>query len=254
MTLSAGSSSLVVTSTTGFAVAVGGVAGRDHRRARRDGQDGFARIATPAVTAAIVTDGCSSGAASEVGARLGAAWLADLIADRFPGNDPGRAAIAVTEALVERLRATARSLSSDGTIDASAVGEMLLFGFLAAVVTREHAVVFGVGDGIVWVDARATAIDPGPENAPPYAAYALLGATIAPSIHHVSAAADVEAIAIATDGAAELLVPGAASSLETFIRDDRLLANPSLLRRRLIALEDRGHFWDDATVGVVRRA
>ncbi len=27
----------------------------------------------------------------------------------------------------------------------------------------------------------------------------------------------------------------------------------SLIRKRLVALEDRGHFWDDAPLGVVRR-
>ena len=98
-----------MTQSSSFAAFAGGVIGREHRRALRDGQDGAAVVQTEAVVAAIVTDGCSSGRESEVGARLGAAWLADLIASTFPGRDPLVAARDVTRALVERLDGLARS-------------------------------------------------------------------------------------------------------------------------------------------------
>lgn len=268
MTLSSCSAGAAALRSRFIAVA-GGVTGRDHRNALRDGQDGFALVATADVTAVIVTDGCSSGARSEVGARLGAAWLAELVSRRFAPAElvsrrfadaaPTEAARDVTRALVRRLRVLARSIArcddrGRGAIDPRTVGDLLLFGFLAAVVSSTHAIVFGVGDGIVWVDGRTTSIDPGPANAPAYAAYALLGATIEPRIHHLGAARDVGAIAVATDGADELVGPDSDPSLATLVGDDRLLANPSLLRKRLVVLSDRGRFRDDATIGILRRA
>jgi Protein phosphatase 2C len=238
----------------GFVVVTGGVTGREHRRAHRDGQDGHATVAGPGIAAVVVTDGCSSGTSSEVGARLGARWLAGLILRIFPQRDPTAAAQEVTASLVERLRQTARSLSADASsTDPQVVADHLLFGFLAAVVTDEHAIVFGVGDGIAWVDGRTTVLDPGPDNAPTYAAYALLGATIAPQVLHRSASTDAHVLAIATDGAEELLAPSSDPSFEAIVRDERFCRNPSLLRKRLVVLSDRGAFRDDTTIGIVRR-
>ena len=251
MTLSGGSS---------FVAAAGGVTGREHRRAHRDGQDGFALVATPRVTAAIVTDGCSSGRTSEVGARLGARWIAELVDARVRAGDSmrERAAEVVTTALVDQLGETARSLSPRGRDRARRRRrDVALRLSRRRRRRRDTAIVFGVGDGIAWVDGKTTSIDPGPENAPIYPAYALLGATIEPRILHVGSCVDaVQALAVATDGAAELLgtpEDPATTELDAIVRDERLLANPSLLRKRLIVLSDRGRFWDDVTIGIVRR-
>lgn len=230
---------------TGFFAIGGSIAGRDHQRARRDGQDGFALLGEDDLAAAIVTDGCSSGRSSEVGARIGAAWIAQLLRERFPAHDPAAAARDITAALVERLSDIAQSIH--GPIE-HAVSNYLLFGFLAAVVTREAVIVFGVGDGTVWIDGRITVVDPGPNNAPIYPAYALLGADIQPVIHHVDEPRHIDAIAVATDGVEESV-----SSIDALVRDESLLRNPSLLRKRLIALQNQGRFWDDATIGIVRR-
>jgi hypothetical protein len=219
-----------------WTVIAGSITGRDHQRARRDGQDGLALVAKPDVTAAVVTDGCSSGRMSEVGARLGSRWLASLIAASFPADDPIAAAQAITAKLVERLGDMAASL------DDEALADFLLFGFLAAVATEDQTLVFGVGDGTVWIDGLATILDPGPDNAPPYPAYALRGATITPKVHHAGRAG---AIAIATDG---LEVP-----IDELVHDDRFQRNPSLLRKRLIVLQDQGAFGDDATIAILRR-
>lgn len=240
-----------------FVVVGGSVTGGDHRRAYRDGQDGFARVASPRLSAAIVTDGCSAGRASEVGARLGAAWLAEIVARVFVEPEaearPREAARRVAADLVLRLEWAARSLSAEGAIEPAIVGEMFLFGFLCAVVTPRVATVFGVGDGIAWVDGAATVVDPGPENAPPYPAYALLGAEIEPRILHLGPASEVDAVAVATDGAAPLLADDADPRFEDVVRDVRVFDNPSLLHKRLVALADRGRFFDDVTVGLVRR-
>ena len=222
----------------------GGVTGRDHLRAGRDGQDGYALVETEGLAAAVVTDGCSSGTQSELGARLGARWLAALVVRHFDATAPVASAHAITKALVAHLRITARSLSAGRIVEAGIVGDALLFGFLVAVATASSAIVFGVGDGIVWVDGVATVIDPGPENAPTYPAYALLGATIAPTIHFTGAC---RAIAIATDGAV-LLVP----QLEDLATDARYFRNRSLLRKRLNVLAREVDLWDDTTIAIVR--
>lgn len=234
-----------MTLSEGLVVAAGSVTGRDHRRALRDGQDGFALVARAKseVVAAVVTDGCSSGRTSEVGARLGAAWIARLIEERFDAvKDEGSARAAaqrVVDGLVDRLRDLSATLGGD----AGAVGEMLLFGFLAVAVTKDVAIVFGVGDGSASIDGEITVIDPGPDNAPAYPAYALIGTHVAPRVLFVGRA---DCIAIATDGVD-------ARALADLAVDPRFDQNASLLRKRMNVLADEGRFDDDATVAVVRR-
>jgi hypothetical protein len=254
-----------------FAAAAGGVTGRAQRSAERDGQDGHAIVIAEEVVAAIVTDGCSSGRGSELGARVGAAWLAALVTQHVAPPDgrfftsvraPFRqlhtlcdeegardAAEAITQALVVRLGLLARSFDPAGEIDAARVDEALLFGFLAAVVTPMVSFVFGVGDGAFVVDDRVTVLDPGPDNAPPYAAYGLLGADVAPRLHFFRHTANVDRLAVATDGLAPLDPP----ALLTLVSDPRYGANPSLLRKRLVVLSDGGAFSDDATVAIIQR-
>jgi len=242
-----------MTLSEAFVAAAGSVTGRDHRRAERDGQDGHAVVVTDALIAVVVTDGCSSGRSSEIGARLGAAWLATLIEQHF-----GATAIATSSAtarvthvvreLLARLEVLARSLDAAGDVKPVRVDEALLFGFLAVVVTPETTLVFGIGDGIVLAGGELTTLDPGPLNAPPYVAYGLLGAPLEPRIHFTGPTAQLELVAVATDG----LVPLGAELAE-LAADPRYAKNPSLLRKRLIVLSDHGTFSDDATVAVVRR-
>ncbi len=238
-----------------FAAAAGSVTGREHRRAERDGQDGHALVVSEHVVAAIVTDGCSSGRSSEIGARIGASWLAALITQRFgatviDGELGVRAAADdITRALLLRLELLARSLDPLGVIDAARIDDALLFGFLAAVVTPSTTIVFGIGDGIVVIDDDVISIDPGPENAPPYAAYGLLEDTPRePRVHFVGATADVDVVAVATDGLAPIV-----TTLPALASDRRYAMNASLLRKRLVVLSDGGSFSDDATVAVVSR-
>ncbi len=244
-----------------FVVASGGVTGREHRRAERDGQDGQALIVTDHALGIVVTDGCSSGRASEVGARLGAAFIAALVVQCFRGVADERSASAaaanVASQLVQRLEVLARSLDPAGNIDPSRVGEGLLFGYLAAVATPDVTIVFGVGDGVVLTAGAhpvLSVIDPGPDNAPPYAAYGLLGAEPEVRIHFVGQTASVDLVAVATDGLVPLTT--GAPSLPTLFEvaeDVRYVANPSLLRKRLLVLAAQGCFSDDATLAVLRR-
>ena len=251
-----------MTLSCAFVAAAGSVTGREHRRAERDGQDGYAVVATDDLVAAIVTDGCSSGRSSEIGARLGATWIAALVEQSFRGvADAAHARAAaeeVAEELLVRLEVLARSLDPAGDVRAARVEEALLFGFLAAVVTPAVTVVFGIGDGIVVADGLVTVLDPGPDNAPPYIAYGLVGTRLAPRIHFVGPTAGVEMVAVATDGLTPLAAPDAdradnQPSLLDVAADPRYAKNPSLLRKRLVMLADRGTFSDDATVAVVQR-
>ena len=245
-----------MTLSEAFVAAAGSVTGRDHRRAERDGQDGHAVVVSEDVVAVVVTDGCSSGRASEIGARIGAAWLATLIEQRFraaSADTPlplAAAAAEVVRELLVRLEVLARSLDAEGAVKAARIDEALLFGFLAVVVTPGTTLVFGIGDGIILADGAITVLDPGPENAPPYAAYGLLGAHLEPRVHFTRPTAEVDLVAVATDG----LIPLANThALAELAADPRYAKNPSLLRKRLVVLSDRGAFSDDATVAVVRR-
>lgn len=231
--------------------ACGSVTGGEHRRLERDGQDGAAVVRTAHVTAAIVTDGCSSGRQAEVGARLAATWLAALVEDCFrkvkTEAEAERAAQRVTHALFRRLRVLARSLGGARTCPAK-IEELLLFTFLVAAVTDDVAIVFGVGDGTTIVGRQHTVIDPGPRNAPPYLAYGLFdgGAPPAARIHFVGPAR--ETVAVATDGIEGL----SSAEIDAIVFDVRYAKNPSLLRKRLVVHARDGRFHDDATLGVVQ--
>ena len=48
---------------------------------------------------------------------------------------------------------------------------------------------------------------------------------------------------------AEMLGP----ELDALVGDDRFFVNPSLLRKRLVVLSDKGRLSDDTTIGILRR-
>jgi hypothetical protein len=106
-------------------------------------------------------------------------------------------------------------------------------------------------------------LDAGPENAPDYVAYGVLGKQAREAaIHHVGPTADVRSILIGTDGAGDLMARaddvlpdgscvGGLAALEA---DDRYLKNPSLLQKRLITLAEVHHrLHDDTSIAVIRR-
>ena len=144
---------------------------------------------------------------------------------------------------------------------------MLLFGFLVAIVGCERTAILGVGDGLLSVNGSVVEIDPGPENAPPYLAYRLVGGSLAatvpttPRVHFSGLTAAIDTILIATDGARDLqaratqnLRDGAVGDVAQFEDDDRYLNNPSLLQKRLRRLGDtEGLLPDDTTIALLRR-
>ena len=188
----------------GWTACVGSVRGREHVRLGRNNQDAVAGCRANGRTAVVVADGCSEGAFSEVGSRLVARFVASRACEL---DEP--------EAVVDALVAWLRALS----LGEAFVQEQLLTTFLCAVAHGEAVWVFGVGDGVVFVDGTTRVLDPGPDNAPPYVAYRLVGLDAPLVVHHRGPA---RRVAIATDGASRLdLLPSFGWS------------NPQALQRRL---------------------
>lgn len=239
------------------------VAGRHHQLAGRNNQDAFAWERGREGLAAVVCDGCGSARHSEVGAQLCARLLArELAAGVDRGGDPAddgfwRAALDEVLAVLGRL---ARALGD--------VGEQLLCTAVGAVVTREAARAFSIGDGLIVWNGNPTVLGPFAGNAPPYLGYALLGGPPALVLHPPQAASELRSIALGTDGAAALLDLAAArfpgsdelvGPIESNWTDDRIFTNPDHLRRRLRRLardvgREPGLLADDATLVVIRRA
>lgn len=257
----------------GWQLAAGTVQGRDHWLARRNSQDALECVTTPDVLVAVVADGCGSARHSETGARLLASLLARTLAHRAQrGDDPFALAPAVDEVLdvLERLAGEPRSTPW--------VAEHLLATVLAVVVTRERALVFRVGDGIVGVDGRITTHE-APGNAPPYLAYRLVASrtldpthqSLEPVVEWDGPASSLRSVVLATDGAAALPADEGDphATLREWLADDALFQRPHALGRRLarLARDEQVVDWeaqvvrrragvlrDDTTVVLLRRA
>lgn len=239
----------------------GSARGGEHARLHRNNQDGIALFASEELIVAAVTDGCSSGRGSEVGARYAAEWIVRRVrADRAPG---GRDPATLTRDLTECVRRLADGLRANGEDARGALHDFFLFTFLVAIIEPERTTVFGVGDGVISINGQVTVLDAGPENAPDYVAYGVLGKqAMEPVIHHAGPTADVVSLIIGTDGVGDLIarqgevlpdgsVVGGLRALES---DDRYVRNPSLLQKRLITLGDvHRRLRDDTSIAVIRR-
>lgn len=254
----------MVTRTQSWAVGTGTVMGREHARRFRANQDGWAATEAAGVAVGVVTDGCSSGAFSEVGARFGAAWLARwLPIHARRGVAPEVWAEAAGVALARDLAELAALLCPEPRALAATVHDFLLFSWLAALVDAESdtAVILGRGDGAYAIGGRSVTLDPGPDNAPDYLAYALLGGDARPTVHHVGSAEAIDGLVVATDGAVELearaaepLRDGTAPGGLAQFFAPRYAKNPSLVGKRLVTLgEIHGRLRDDTTVAVLQR-
>ncbi|HTM23349.1 MAG TPA: protein phosphatase 2C domain-containing protein [Kofleriaceae bacterium] len=213
--------------------AIGVVAGREHRRSARNGQDAAALRLGRTTAVAVVADGCGSAPRSEVGAELGArlcaaAALAALEAGA-PATDP-----ATWTAVGDRVRAALIPLTAAAGVDLA--GDCLLFTLVGAALTADAAVIFALGDGHWAIDGVAHSLGPFVDNAPPYlmqerGALALVAAT------------DATELIVATDGADPIDLPALAA-------DPLVWRNPDGLRRRLarLAADDLDIDWDARAV------
>ena len=101
--------------------------------------------------------------------------------------------------------------------------------------------IFGAGDGLFTLNRETTVIDPGPENAPSYIAYALLAPGYGFTVHAEMPTKRLDYLLLGTDGASELT--------ERF-DDPKYVRNPSLLEKRLRVLP----LHDDTTLALAVRS
>jgi hypothetical protein len=216
--------------------------GARHLRTARNGQDAAASWVGEAAGAIVVCDGCGSGASSEVGARLGARLVLAAVATRLARGMPPSALwdevrAEVTAALGRLVDAMVPG-GADRDARAQVIHDCLLFTVVAAAIGGGEACVWAIGDGgYAWRGAGGDGVrvlGPFADNQPPYLAYELLGM---PQVAHVESIESIDlggagALAVATDGAVEL---GLAALI-----DDRLLAHPDALRRKLGVLARGG--------------
>lgn len=223
-----------------FQLSGGTLQGRQHALLGRNSQDAFAWAERDGRLAAVVCDGCGSAPHSEAGARIGARIAVEELLRHGTDLPAARTAI------LGRLTKVAAALEG-------AAGEYLLFTLVGAVVAEE-AVVFSCGDGLLAVNGAGQAL--GPDEAPPYLAYALLPGTVGePALsafieRRRLPATELISLALGTDGALELLGGG----LDVLAEDPLVWSNPDGLRRRLVQLRRQGLFADDATLVLLRRA
>jgi Protein phosphatase 2C len=239
----------------------GSARGGEHARLHRNNQDGIALFTSDELIVAAVTDGCSSGRGSEVGARYAAEWIVRRVcADRDPER---REPITLTRDLTECVRGLAHGLRANGEDARGALHDFFLFTFLVAIVEPQVTTVFGVGDGVVSINGRVTVLDAGPENAPDYVAYGVLGKQARePVIHHQGPTANITSLVIGTDGVLDLIARTGETladgtqvgGLAAIENDDRYVRNGSLLQKRLVTLgEVHGRLRDDTSLAVLRR-
>ncbi len=251
-------------------VSLGSISGREHRRTRRNNQDGVSVSVSDGLIVAAVTDGCSSGRFSEVGALLGARWLSRWIPEGWDPAIPLPQLIAWIEAgLLQFLETLASALSPDLESAWEIVKEYLLFTWMVAVIDPERSVIFGIGDGVWSVNGQVTRLDAGVSNAPPYLAYRLVpdrveemeAADLRTAVHVAMPTPFVRSLIVGSDGLNDLL-DGAKRTLkdgslqgglEQFERDPRYARNPSLLQKRLAVIGDlNGRLRDDTTMVFIR--
>jgi serine/threonine protein phosphatase PrpC len=236
-----------------FLTATGSVTGTEHLRAYRDGQDGVAVQVSPSALVLAVCDGCSSAPQAEIGARVASRFLVQEVTRQI-ALDPAVPARALAERtqrrLLRMLRCLARTL---GAPISTQVADCLLFTYLVAAVRADGYAVFGMGDGAYAINGERTVLLPGVGNAPVYAAYALFGdrRALVPTMHHEGLTAELSSLVLATDGAQDLLLPGAA--VHALVDSPRLGRNPSLLGKALRVARDTQGLHDDATCAVLRR-
>ncbi len=218
----------------GPARALGGSAvGREHVRLGRNNQDAFCVRSKGERVVGVVSDGCGSQPSAEVGARLGAQWLAQWLVDQ-----PIDASLA--DRAVGALAAWVGGVAAE--LGAGAVETFFLFTVLAVVREGRRTLVFGAGDGGVWVDGVRTRLDAGVDNAPDYGAYRLTSAAKGRAQVHFEG--DCDRVAVMTDG----LDQATDTELEALVAP---ASNPLAVQRRLNVLAESRRLHDDATVVVL---
>ncbi len=203
-----------------FYVAAGTVTGRRHigsgnLLSAKNNQDAYSCTAIEDAIVLSVHDGCGSTAHSEFGARYAAA-ITPIVLCAVLGRSSNQFDSEWFEQLkaeyLMRLELLATAClpmpnlrEEQSFLDF--VRSHLLFTILAAVVTPKRTVIFGIGDGVYYLNGKIRKIGPFVENAPDYLSKALLHPKLAPafSVFEIIDTDDIETLALGTDGVIDLL-------------------------------------------------
>lgn len=271
--------------STGFEIAGGTVAGRDHVRIGHNSHDAYAWYHKD-ITVAVVCDGCGSSDHSEVGAKIGAKVAVDAILkhyraepDSFPyANMQNPGLLHVKRSILTKIQSIAESMAGSFSEN---VSQYFLFTILATVLDQKNgkAYIFGAGDGLFYVNDIPTTI-PSPNNAPAYLSYNLVETNQkSPDLGMLwmGSIEEVKSILLGTDGAGDLArsfdkpIPGKEEKIgpiSQFWEKDGFFKNPFMIGHRLALInrstqkvdwekkamsEAHGPLRDDTTLIAIRR-
>jgi hypothetical protein len=211
-------------------VTAGSAPGADHLALGKNLQDAAAAWTDGTTACGVVSDGCGSGRHSEVGAQLTVAvGLRVLASAEVPLEEVPRLVLS------EVVRALGGIVDAVAPRDRRAFVEDALSATLLGFLVRgEGAVVFGVGDGTVWLGDEVVVLDQG--GRPQVPAHALFGGRVSP-FERVVPAPSALPVGVATDG-----VPACFRPELSRCRGD--------LTRHLVLLGRRGLLADDGAVAV----
>ena len=241
-----------------FQYAAGSVIGRDHRVAGKNNQDALCVSTGDTCDIVLVADGCSAGTHSEVGAQAGVQMVSRTIrrhvelysAAGIPHTSFGASGPFWEGVRLDVLRQLHGLAQMMGQRLSTALNTYCLFTIVGALLTKERASFFSVGDGIIIVNGEMTRIGPFPNNEPPYLAYGLVPTSLerdSPAllrlqVHREESVESVDSFLIGTDGVGDLhkvslqKVPNKdelVGPLSQFWSEDRYFKNRDMLRRRL---------------------
>ncbi len=189
---------------------------------------------------AALADGCGSAPHSEVGAQLGVR-VCTAVVERLVTEGVSLASAEFLERCQGLILAELERRVFD--LDARALADFGLFTLLCACVSRDTVLLFGLGDGVVACNDRVSALGPFSDDAPPYLAYARLGAAVQLAPLCIADPRELSHFALGTDGALPFM-----EAWPQVLEAPRLFTHPDDLRRRLW----RSRPADDATLLVAR--
>lgn len=244
-----------------FALAGASVVGPAHARAGRNNQDAWAAWVGDDLAVLAVADGCSGGVASEVGAHVATRWVVAQAVRRWSRERLARheeLARELFDGLTQQLGELAATLAPEPGQVTTVVADLLLATVLVAFVDHERISVFGVGDGLIVVDAAPVVLECDRRLGTEYLAYRLCDRAdtghdpdlIGPRLLAESRTDALRTLVLATDGAHELLPPRAGHDrLAALLEDGKVARRPALLQARLSELaSEPGLLHDDVTL------
>lgn len=265
-----------------FEWAAGSVAGRDHRHSMKNSHDAWQAEVTDRGLVAVVCDGCGSCEHSEVGAWIAAEMIVKQTMAAIQQDpkcfSPEHVAYGL-ERIQRSVLAHIAALSDAMRFSFSqVVSDYFLFTVLGVAVTPENTTVFGLGDGVYWLNGHRNDLE-AENNSPDYLGYLLTQPQGSPGLkpYHFLKTSEVRTILLGTDGAVQLAaaadknIPGKNEKIgpvSQFWEKDLYFRNPFALGHRLnltnrdsmavdyeskTVREEHGPLSDDTTLAVVRR-